>query len=160
MRSLFLWLFALIVTTSVSFAASDAPSVIAYHEGPGRSGHFVIPGLTLDRARHAHLDPKFRGAIASHVYAQPLYWHALGSAPGVLIVATEEDTVYALDADTGSTMWKASLGKPAPRSSLPCGNIDPLGITGTPVIDETTQTIYLDPSTSTPSRCMATVLSI
>ena len=51
-------------------------------------------------------------------------------------MATEGNTVYALDAGTGGEVWKRSLGKPAPLSSLPCGNIDPLGITGTPVIDE------------------------
>jgi hypothetical protein len=139
-----LLLFGLLVTAPVSFAASDAPSVITYHNGPDRSGRFVIPGLTWNRARNAHLYPKFRGEIVGHVYAQPLYWHPSGSGPGLLIVATEDDTVYALDADTGSTAWKASLGKPAPRSSLPCGNINPLGITGTPAIDETTQTVYLD----------------
>jgi outer membrane protein assembly factor BamB len=137
-------IFVLLVTASLSHAASDAPSVTTYHNQLNRSGRFVFSGLTGDRARNAHLDPKFRGDIAGHVYAQPLYWHPSGSDPGLLIVATEDDTVYALNADTGSTVWKASLGKPAPRSSLPCGNINPLGITGTPAIAETTQTVYLD----------------
>lgn len=125
-------------------SASGSGSVLTYHGDPGRSGHFVVPGLTWQRARGAHLDPKFRGEVSGHIYAQPLYWHPAGSASSLLIVATEDDWVYALDAANGTTVWKTRLGKPAPRSSLPCGNIDPLGITGTPVIDERYQAVYLD----------------
>ena len=44
-----------------------------------------------------------------------------------------------------------SLGKPVARSSLPCGNIDPLGVTGTPVIDESTKAIYLNAAVDGPS---------
>jgi hypothetical protein len=62
----------------------------------------------------------------------------------VLIVATEDDTVHAIDARSGNEIWTRALGQPAPRWTQPCGNIDPLGITGTPVIDEATQAIYLD----------------
>ena len=62
----------------------------------------------------------------------------------MLLVATEQNLVYALDATTGAAAWKTALGSPVPRSSLPCGNISPLGITGTPVIDERTQAVYLD----------------
>jgi hypothetical protein len=49
-----------------------------------------------------------------------------------------------MDATTGHLIWARSLGKPVPRSALRCGNIDPLGVTGTPVIDEATQSVYLD----------------
>jgi len=52
--------------------------------------------------------------------------------------------VYALDSRTGALAWKTAVGPPVPRTSLPCGNIDPLGITGTPAIDERTQALYLD----------------
>ncbi|WP_169708648.1 PQQ-binding-like beta-propeller repeat protein [Trinickia terrae] len=61
-----------------------------------------------------------------------------------MIVATEADVVYALDAATGRVVWRTVLGTPAPRAALPCGNIDPLGITGTPVIDPAAGTLYLD----------------
>jgi hypothetical protein len=146
MRKLLQWLplIPLFLALGPASAASDAPSVITYHNRPDRSGRFVMPGLSWDRARRVHLDPSFRGEMTGHVYAQPLYWHPPGSGAGLLIVATEDDTVYALDGDTGSSVWKASLGSPVPRSALPCGNIDPLGITGTPAIDETSQAVYLD----------------
>jgi len=52
--------------------------------------------------------------------------------------------VYALDAKTGAEVWHRSVGSPAARSSLPCGNIDPLGITGTPAIDMSRRALFLD----------------
>ena len=127
-------------------AAADAPtvSVTTYHNSSDRSGRSLIPGLTWDRARRVHLDPSFRTQITGHIYAEPLYWRPPGSGAGLLIVATEDDIVFALDAATGATRWRAVLGSPVPRSSLSCGNIDPLGITGTPVINERSQTLYVD----------------
>jgi hypothetical protein len=117
--------------------------VLEYHQNAVRTGLFIVPSLTWDRARNVHRDPNFRADVEGAVYAQPLYWQAPGSAKAVLVVATEQNMVYALDAQTGVAAWKTSLGSPVPHSSLPCGNIDPLGVTGTPVIDQRTQTIYL-----------------
>ncbi len=48
-----------------------------------------------------------------------------------------------IDAKSGNQLWTRSLGRPVALSTQPCGNIDPLGITGTPVIDEATQAVYL-----------------
>ena len=102
------------------------------------------PDLTYERARGLHLDASFHAAFQGEVYAQPLFWRPPGSGAGVLIVATEEDEVYALDAKSGAQIWKRTLGVPVPRSALPCGNISPLGVTGAPVIDEARATLYLD----------------
>jgi len=119
-------------------------NVLAYHCGVDRSGNFTVPGLTWERARSIHLDEAFRAQIVGHVYAQPLFWRTPGSTSGGLLVATEDNNVYALEAITGGQIWTRSLGKPVPRSALRCGNIDPLGVTGTPVIDLATQAVYLD----------------
>jgi PQQ enzyme repeat len=119
-------------------------NVLTYHGGADRSGNFTVPGLTWERARSLHLNPAFQARIVGNVYAQPLYWRALGATSGRLLVATEDNNVYALDAMTGAQVWARSLGKPVPRSALRCGNIDPLGITGTPVIDDAAQSVYLD----------------
>jgi outer membrane protein assembly factor BamB len=63
------------------------------------------------------------------LYAEPL---ALGDR---VYVATENNTVYALNARTGHIAWKRHLGRPVVASTLPCGNIEPVtGITGTPAI--------------------------
>src|SRR5207244_2942103 len=49
-----------------------------------------------------------------------------------------------LNANTGAVIWKTQLARSAPLSSLGCGNIDPEGVTGTPIIDPATGTLYLD----------------
>ena len=68
--------------------------------------------------------PQLDGAV----YAQPVL------AGGCLFVATEDDTVYAFGAATGVLVWRAHLAEPV-TSGLPCGDINPSGITGTPVLD-------------------------
>jgi hypothetical protein len=137
------WFGALLLGIAV-FTSAHAQSVTTYHGSADRSGNFVVPTLTWERARSVHLDPSFHPRISGHVYAQPLYWRLPGSASGQLFVATEDDNVYAIDARSGREIWARSLGRPVPLSTQPCGNIDPLGITGTPVIDEAAQAIYLD----------------
>ena len=66
-----------------------------------------------------------RYALDGNVYASPL---VIG---GRVVVATENDSVYAIQ--NGHIVWRRHLGTPAPQGQLPCGNIFPLGITGTPV---------------------------
>jgi outer membrane protein assembly factor BamB len=124
-------------------AAEPTQDVLTYHADAARSGNFVIPGLTFDRARAAHPDAGFEASIAGHVYAQPLFWRGSGGN-GLLLVATESNNVYALDGASGKTVWQRALGRPASRGALPCGNIDPLGITGAPAIDPRGQALYLD----------------
>jgi outer membrane protein assembly factor BamB len=80
------------------------------------------------------------------VYAQPL---AIG---GKVIAATEGNTIYALKASDGSVLWKTNLGAPVDRRDLPCGNISPLGITGTPVYDPATKLIFAVAETSGPKH--------
>jgi outer membrane protein assembly factor BamB len=75
-------------------------------------------------------------ALDGAVYAQPLI------ASGSVYVVTENDSIYSLNATTGSIIWRTNVGIPAAQSSLPCGDIFPLGITGTPVIDLSYRVIY------------------
>ena len=136
------WFSALLPALAIG-GHCHAQSVLSYHGSADRSGNFIVPALNWERARLLHLDPSFQPQFAGHLYAQPLFWRPPGSASGVLIVATENDDVHAIDAKSGSQLWTRSLGRPVALSTQPCGNIDPLGITGTPVIDEATQTVYL-----------------
>jgi outer membrane protein assembly factor BamB len=70
------------------------------------------------------------------VYASPI---AIG---GVIVVATENDSVYAFDAQ-GKQLWHAKVGSPSPAYQRACGDIDPLGITGTPIYSAQTGDVYV-----------------
>lgn len=78
----------------------------------------------------------WRVVLDGAVYGQPL---VIGKR---VYAGTENDTVYALDAGTGAVVWSKHLGTPVPKSALPCGNIDPLGITGTMAYDKATGLIF------------------
>jgi len=136
----------ILVATFGSLATASAQgtdTIAGYHRTDDRSGQYVVPGLTWQSASRLHRESGFDGKVDGHVYAQPLYWQPPGAAHGLLVVATESNTVHALDAGTGRVVWRVALGTPAPRSALPCGNIDPLGITGTPVIDPAKNVLYV-----------------
>jgi len=76
--------------------------------------------------------------LDGQLYGEPLV------SDGRVIVATENDTVYALSGATGSVEWSTHLGTPVPSGSLPCGDISPtVGITSTPVIDETRSEVFV-----------------
>jgi outer membrane protein assembly factor BamB len=69
-------------------------------------------------------------------------------ADGRVLVATENDTVYALSAHGGAILWYRHLATPVPSNDLPCGDISPVvGITGTPVIDLSRHEIFVDADT-------------
>jgi outer membrane protein assembly factor BamB len=111
-------------------AAQAGTDWITYHRDAARTG--VAPaqpaagGLSI--AWRRHLD----GAV----YGQPLVIGRL------VIAATEGNTVYGLDRASGAVRWHVLLGTPVPLSALPCGDIDPLGITGTTVYDPATRLVY------------------
>jgi hypothetical protein len=103
-----------------------------------------MPALSWEAARSLRLDTSFAPRFEGHLYAQPLYWRPRGGETGLLIVASESNVVTAIDAATGDAVWTRTLGRPVPLSAFGCGNIDPLGITGTPVIEEASGSLYLD----------------
>jgi Abnormal spindle-like microcephaly-assoc'd, ASPM-SPD-2-Hydin/PQQ-like domain len=79
----------------------------------------------------------FSTAVNGQVYAQPL---VVGST---VIVTTENDWVYGLDATTGAVNWSVSLGTPWNIGSI-CTDLNPnIGVTGSPVFDPATGSVYL-----------------
>ncbi len=94
-----------------------------YHHDNARSG--VAVGL----AQVGAVTPGWTATLDGAVYGQPLV------VAGVVYAATENDTVYGLDGASGTVRWSTHLGTPMPRRGLPCGNIDPLGITSTMAYD-------------------------
>jgi polyvinyl alcohol dehydrogenase (cytochrome) len=117
-------------------AAHPAAAWPMYNRTPDRAGVATgVPAPSTPRVA-------WRASLDGAVYGQPLL---IGS---LVVVATENDSVYALDSATGNVSWHARLGTPARLSSLPCGNIDPLGITGTPIYDQSSGIVYAVAETS------------
>jgi hypothetical protein len=130
--------------------------VTTYAYDTNRTGSNPQESLLAPKA----VNPFFFGQLFSvpadgQVYAQPLYLHSLvmpdGRKHNVVYVATEHDSIYAFDADTaGAPLWHVSFIDPAngvttvSSADVNTGDINPeIGITGTPVIDPTSGTIYL-----------------
>jgi hypothetical protein len=127
----------------------QANSVLQHHNHANRDGVYVDSKFTRVAAKNLHADTTFAGAaLAGPTYAQPLYLAGAGGKPDLVIVATEQNHVYGFNAATGAKVWDRTLAPALSRGDLNCGNIDPVGVTGTPVIDEATRTIYLDTMTS------------
>jgi outer membrane protein assembly factor BamB len=130
-------------TSAVPTAGAGAWTT--YHRDLARSGY--LPGVPdpaqLTRAWSARLD----GAV----YGEPL---VVGDR---VLVATEADSLYALELRTGAVRWRTNVGRPVPLSELPCGNIDPLGITGTPVYDHATGLVFAVAEVTGPAHLLVGV---
>jgi len=124
------WAAVIALAVCVSACSTVWP---AYHGNAARTGDDRIDRglLPIKHAWGARLD----GAV----YGQPLVWS------GRVLAATENDTVYALDGHDGRVLWSRHLGSPMRNviAQAGCGNIDPLGITSTAVIDTATHTIFV-----------------
>ncbi len=130
-------------------------SVTTYHNDNARTGQNTQETvLTTANVSSAQFGKLFTTAVDSYVYAQPLYLAAVPIAGGthnVLFVATAHDSVYAIDADSGTVYWRTNLIPAGGRTAI--GNSDiavgcndtlpEIGITGTPVVDPTSGTLYV-----------------
>jgi polyvinyl alcohol dehydrogenase (cytochrome) len=119
-------------------SVSSTDNWVTYHYDNTRDGYISsLPAITSPAV-------DWKGSVDAGIYAEPLYYN------GNVYVATEDDTVYALNANTGAVSWSSHLGTPADSVAAPyaCGGHGPditpvIGITGTPVIDPTTGTLYV-----------------
>src|SRR6266496_835169 len=112
------------------------------HNNLSRDGLYIDAGFTLSAAANLTRDLNFDGTISGNVYAQPLYIEGGPNGP-MIIAVTESNNIYALDAVAGTVIWQRNVGPPV-TSGLPCGNINPLGITGTPVVDLASRSLFFD----------------
>ena len=129
-------------TRAVSPAAlqpSTSVNVTQHHNNPSRDGLFIDPAFTPSAAANLARDVNFNGTIVGNVYAQPLYVEGGPDNRAKVIAVTESNNVYALDAITGTIIWQRNVGTPAPGMGL----ISPVGITGTPVIDLPSRSLFL-----------------
>jgi hypothetical protein len=128
-------------------------NVTTYHNDTARTGQNTQETiLTPANVNSTSFGKLFSVPVDGAVFAQPLYLSGVNIAGGthnVLYVATEHDSVYAIDADVGTVYQKVSLIQPGGTtvnsvSDLDCEDLVPeVGITGTPVIDPGTGTLYL-----------------
>src|SRR5438034_903167 len=117
-------------------------NVTQEHNNLYRDGVYIDAGFTPSSAANLMRDLNFDGTISGNVYAQPLYIEGGPNGP-MIIAVTESNNIYALDAVTGTVIWQRNVGPPV-TSGLPCGNISPLGITGTPVVDLASRSLFFD----------------
>jgi outer membrane protein assembly factor BamB len=132
----------LILTLAPVLYLEAQPNVLTYHNDVERTGRNLAEiKLTPSNVNSATFGKIFQISLDGVVDAQPLY---VADVPipnqgthNVLVVATENDTLYALDADTGEQLWKLSLLAAGETASddRGCGQVTPqIGITSTPVI--------------------------
>ena len=134
-------------------STGSAPAAKTLTTAPGGASHpdaawptygrdFARTGVAAGVDTAGSLSVSWRANLDGAVYGQPLLVGTL------VIAATENDSIYALDSSTGKVVWRTHVGTPVPLADLPCGDIDPLGITGTPAYDAGTGLVYAVAETS------------
>jgi chitodextrinase len=149
-------------SASVSIAVTDLSGVFTHHNDPQRTGQnlkeYALSPSTLSSSTFGVLfscSVNENGTVPGYVYAQPLYVASLTMSDGkkhnVVFVATESDFVYAFDADASpcQQLWKTSMLKSG-ETTVPDGDtgdtddlVPEIGVTSTPVIDPSTNTLYV-----------------
>jgi hypothetical protein len=149
-------------TSSAQIYVTDLGGVFTYHNDLARDGantqEYALSAMTLNTSSFGKL---FSCPVDGAIYAQPLWIANLtinGAAHNVVFVATQHDSLYAFDADASpcAQLWAVSLVDTAhggtgnetsvPYTMLGLGNGDimpEVGVTGTPVIDPSTNTLYV-----------------
>ncbi|HEX4629273.1 MAG TPA: hypothetical protein VH137_10840, partial [Gemmatimonadales bacterium] len=118
--------------------------VLQHHLNASRDGFYSDPYLTKAAIATMHVDTAFHGTTGSGAtYAQPLFLANGAKGAPSIFVATQSNDVYALDALTGAQQWTVNLGTPAQNGDMGCGNIFPMGVLSTPVIDPASRRIFI-----------------
>lgn len=128
------------VLTVIAFAS--ATDVVTYHNDIARTGQNLQETiLTTSNVNSSSFGKLFTMPVDGIIDAEPIYLSSVsisGGTHNVLDVVTENDSVYAFDADAGSVLWQVSMLQTGetPSGDFGCGQISPqIGITSTPVID-------------------------
>jgi len=133
---------ALTLTTRTASSTSGT-DVVTYHNDVARTGQNLNESILTPTTVNVSTFGKLGVfAVDGKVDAQPLYLSSVaipgGGTHDVLYVATEHESVYAMDAVTGAVLWRTSLLGAGETTSdtRSCGQVTPeIGITSTPVID-------------------------
>jgi hypothetical protein len=134
--------------------------VLTYHNDNASTGDYLTETqLTPANVKASTFGKRFSTPVDGQVYAQPLYKSNVNITTGVsqgvhnvVYVATEHDSLYAIDSDSGNVLWKVSFLSTGvttmPQADTGSSDITPeIGITSTPVIDPATNILYLTAKT-------------
>jgi outer membrane protein assembly factor BamB len=124
-------------------AAVTGNQVLQHHNNGTRDGVYTDAAFTKSAIRATKKSTTFSGTGMGATYAQPLFVRGAVGGKDALFVATESNVVYAADASDGTVLWTRKFGAGPSLDQLECGNIDPLGITGTPIVDTASSTIFV-----------------
>src|SRR5216683_7088575 len=161
-------------SVSATIGVTDLAGVFTYHNNLSRDGSNPSEyALTTSSVTATSFGKLFSCTVDGAIYAQPLWVANLtinGAKHNVILVATQHESLYAFDADASPcvTLWQISLtdtnhGGTAGETSVPAGptgnpvgkgdgDITPeIGVTGTPVIDPVTSTLYVVSKSVIPS---------
>jgi hypothetical protein len=144
MKSLIFALSLIVILFWTAILPANAQvNVTQKNNNPSRDGLYIDGAFTPGNAANLTRDLNFNGTISGNVHAQPLYIEG-GPNGSMVIVVTASNNVYALHADTGTVIWSRTDIGPAVTSGLPCGNENPVGIIGTPVVDLASRSLFFD----------------
>ena len=149
-------------SASAMVAVTDLTGVITYHNNLARDGtNSQEYALTTSSVKTAIFGKLFSCPVDGAAYTQPLWVPSLtfgGQVRNAIFVATEHDSVYDFDADANpcSQLWHANLldvahGGTAGETPVPTGDVGSgfqdilpeIGVTGTPVLDLASGTLYV-----------------
>lgn len=129
---------------------AETGDVLERNNHPTRDGHYVQPLLTKAAVAQMAPDAEFDASTESasqansSMFGTPLFMANGPGAKPAYFAATTANDVFAFDATTGARLWLTNIGS-SPTRNAPsggCGDIHPLGILSTPVIDAAKRTLY------------------
>jgi hypothetical protein len=135
---------------TATVAVTDLAGVLTTHNDIARTGQNSSElALTIANVNQGQFGKLFSLPVDGYVYAQPLWVPGVsfgGVKHNAVFVATENNSVYAFDADqAGSPLWRVSLGTPVPDGDTgdTADLVPQLGVSGTPVIDAAASILYV-----------------
>jgi hypothetical protein len=148
-------IFALTATLCISHQAAGQTAVLTHHNDLERTGATTDTVLTQSNVAVATFGKLFTRKVDGKIFAQPLYVPKLrlsnGDVRNVVFVCTLHNRCYAFDADDralAAPLWQRILGDPVPSIVIAdSGFSEDIGVLSTPVIDASSQTMYVVAST-------------
>jgi hypothetical protein len=128
---------------SAGGATTSDDSVLERNLHASRDGNFLQPKLTKAAIPTLTKDAGFAATFTGNMWASPLYLANGPGGKGVFFAVTTGNDVIALDETSGKVVWTKNIGASPTMNGVNCGNIHPLGILSTPVIDKASRTIFV-----------------